>query len=90
MLATYDFDNLQAAVAFGWFFAVAMYGLVSYLPALQACTESSVCGPWSADEATAYYSLNRLMWGIWTCWLIWACSTGYGGRHRMSYWLCRQ
>ena len=70
---------LQWVVAIGWFVAVSMYGLVSYLPALTVCTESSVCGEWTPEGSAAYYSLNRVMWGIWVCWLILACATGYGG-----------
>ena len=69
----------QMFVFFGWFLAIAMYGLVSFLPALRGCTESEACGEWTDVGETVFYTLNRVMWGIWVCWLILACSTGYGG-----------
>ena len=56
-----------------------MYFFVSYLPALQSCSELKICGEWSTAGYTVFYTLNRVMWGIWVCWLIFACSHGYGG-----------
>ena len=73
------FFIFQVWVVCGWLFAVAMYILVCYFPALQVCQDADVCGAWSTGGWVTYYTLNRIMWGFWVCWLIFACGTGYGG-----------
>lgn len=34
---------------------------------------------WSKSETLAYYTLYRPAWGLFICWVIWACHNGYGG-----------
>ena len=74
----------QYIVAVCWVVALSMFIMVPYLPAWNGCifvsefTDTESCD-WTVAGKVAWSSLFRPMWGIWVCWLIVACTSGYAG-----------
>ena len=73
----------QYVAVIGWLVTGALYFIVTYVPSLDNCMYGfgivTNCH-WSDAGAVTMASLYRVMWGVWVCWLIVACHTGWGGQ----------
>ena len=70
----------QVLVVLGWIVAISLCFIVVYAESLQFCDVSSICGEWSNPGLIAFKTLERPMFGITVCWIIFACVTGNGGQ----------
>ena len=70
----------QVLVVLGWFVAISLCFIVVYTESLQFCDTASVCGEWSNAGLVAFKTLERPMFGVTVCWIIFACVTGNGGQ----------
>ena len=65
-----------------------MLFIVTWVPALDGCeqlVELLRCDHWSLAGQVIWSTLHRPMWGIWICWVILACSNGYGGNGYITF-----
>ena len=66
----------------GWVIGLSMFLITNYVPALDDCLHVAVFAArcdWGTAAKVFYDALFRPMWGIWICWLIFACTSGYAG-----------
>lgn len=56
---------------------------MAYVPSLtnEGCTHFTTLSDcdWTVAGQVTWSTLVRPMWGVWVCWVITACATGYGG-----------
>lgn len=64
-----------------WFLALVGWALASLccLSTLYGVYDTYQGNPPSTDVSALYNSLSRTVWAAGVCWVIYACSTGYGG-----------
>ena len=69
---------LQLAAVMGWTMAWAVGLLLVYIHYDNLGDIMHGLG-WNASDNAAYESLNKVMWAVCVSWVIFACSTGFGG-----------
>jgi len=73
-------SGFQMSVALGWAMAWAAGMVLVYVNYDNFDDlSSSHTFAWTAAQAAAYEALGKVLWAVCVSWVIFACSTGYGG-----------
>ena len=56
--------------------------IVVFVPSTKTCSpeDSPICGQWSIIGTVVFDSLQRPIFGLAVCWMLFACITSNGGR----------